>query len=448
VTTGTGVITGISVSQKDASVEAIEAACADSGREGIETLCAQAGVKEAFCLQTCHRSERYVVTNDPDVGRAVLADSVRDVPEAVVREMGHEASLEHLLRVAAGLESVVLGEDQILGQFREAFREARAVGAIGPVLDEGLTKALHVGERARTETAINEGTVSLGSAAARLAAREGIRESATGLVIGAGEMGALAADALSERVDRVLVANRTVSRAEALADRLATDGDTDTSALALAELPSGLAAADVAVSATGGPDPVLEGNALREAGETLVIDLARPRDVPPAVGDRPGITRYDLDALEEVVDDTHEQRRAAAAEVEAMVEAELNRLLEQYKRKRADQVIGAMYESAEGIKARELRTTFSKLDDLDDEQREAIAAMADSLVGQLLAAPTESLRDAAAEDDWTTMNTALQLFDPEFGSEPPDSPNGASPKDLPDELRESMPAGVLEQLED
>jgi glutamyl-tRNA reductase len=448
VTTGTGVITGISVSHEDASVAEIEAACADSEREAIETLCARVDVEEAFCLQTCHRSERYVVTSDPEVGRAVLADSVRDVPKRVVRWMGHEASLEHLLRVAAGLESVVLGEDQILGQLREAFTEARAVGAIGPVLDEGLTKTLHVGERARTETAIDEGIVSFGNAAARLAAREGLPEPATGLVIGAGEMGTLAAEALADRVDRVLVANRTVSRAEALADRLAADKGTDASTLTLAELPSALAAADVAVSATGGPDPVLEENALQETGETVVIDLARPRDVPPAVEARSGVTRYDLNALEGVIDDTHEQRWAAAAEVERMVETELARLLEQYKRKRADQVIGAMYESAEGIKARELRTTFSKLDDLDDEQRDAISAMADSLVGQLLAAPTESLRDAAAEDDWTTINTALQLFDPDFGSEPPESLDSASPEDLPEELRESMPAGVLEELKD
>jgi len=408
----------------------------------VATLLARADVEEVFCLQTCHRSETYVVTTDPETGRRALDETIETVPGDSVTRMGHEESLEHLLRVTAGLESMVLGEDQILGQVRRAFADARAVGAIGPVLDEAITKALHVGERARTETAINEGIVSIGSAAARLAVREGISKPATGLVIGAGEMGALAVEPLSELVDDLLVANRTIARAEALCRRVAGEAH----ALALDDLPTALATADVVVSATGSRDPILGIEALRDAGETLVIDLARPRDVSPTVDDLPGITRYDLDALEDVIDDTYDQRRAAASEVEAMVESEFSHLLERYKRKRADKVIAAMYESAEQIKARELRTTFSKLDDLDDEQREVIEAMADSVVGQLLAAPTRSLRDAAAEDDWTTINTALQLFDPDFGSEPPEFLDGARPEDLPEELRRAMPAAVLEQL--
>jgi glutamyl-tRNA reductase len=428
----------------NATVERIETACADTQRGTIETLCSDPAVEEAFCLQTCHRAERYVVTSDAEAGRRMLAASIEGVPEAAVATMGHEESLEHLIRTSAGLESMVLGEDQILGQVRQAFTDARAVGAIGPVLEEGITKALHVGERARTETAINEGIVSLGSAAARLAVREGLPESATALVIGAGEMGALAAESVAEEVDRVLIANRTLSRAEALCRRLGADAD----AIALDDLSEALAAADLVVSATANPEPILDDESLRDAGETLLIDLARPHDVAPTVETLPAVTRYDLDALEGVLDDTRDQRRAAADEVEAMVERELSHLLKQYKRKRADRVIGAMYESAEQIKARELRTTFSKLDDLDENEREAISALADSLIGQLLAAPTESLRDAAAEDDWTTINTALQLFDPEFGSEPPPSLEDASPEDLPDDLRESMPATVLDQLED
>jgi glutamyl-tRNA reductase len=442
LTVGTGIVTGVSVSHADATVEEIEAACADSEREAVEALLAIEGVEEAFCIQTCHRSEKYVVTEDLEAGAQALAAAVEGVPESVLSITGHEESLEHLLRVAAGLESMVLGEDQILGQVRQAFAEARAVGAIGPVLDEAVTKALHIGERARTETAINEGIVSLGSAAARLVAREDLPESATALVIGAGETGTLAADALAEEVDRLLVANRTPARAEALCDRLAIEA----SALSLADLPDALAAVDVVVSATASPEPLVDADSLQGAGETLIIDLARPRDVSLAVDDLPGVSRCDLGTVEAVIDDTRDRRRAAATAVEAMVESEFERLLEQYKRKRADDVIATMYESAERTKARELNTAFSKLDDLDDDQREVISAMADSLVGQLLAAPTKSLRDAAAEDDWTTINTALQLFDPEFGSRPPESLDSARPGDLPEELRRSMPTAVLEQL--
>ena len=372
----------------------------------------------------------------------MLAETTGTVPETSFELMTHEASLRHLLRVTAGLESVVLGEDQILGQVRRAFADARAVGAIGPVLDEAVTKALHVGERARTETAINEGIVSIGSAAARLAVRDELPKPATGLVIGAGEMGALAAEPIAELVDSFLVANRTVSRAEALCRRIGGDA----SALSFDDLPAALATADVVVSATGSREPIVDVDALRDAGETLVIDLARPRDVSPAVDDLPGVTRYDLDALESVIDDTYDQRCAAASEVEEMVETEFSHLLERYKRKRADKVVAAMYESAEQIKARELRTTFSKLDDLNEDEREVIEAMADSVVGQLLAAPTKSLRDAAAEDDWTTINTALQLFDPDFGSDPPPFLDGTRPEDLPEGLRQAMPAAVLDRL--
>ena len=442
MTIGTGVVSAVRVSHGHASVEEIEAACTDTQRGSLETALARPDVEEAFCLQTCHRSEMYVVTADAEAGREALSEFVADVPEEALVRMDHEGSLRHLLGVATGLESLVLGEDQILGQVRRAIGDARAVGAIGPVLDEGLTKALHVGERARTETAINEGTVSIGSAAARFATQEQPPEAATALVIGAGDGATPAAEALAGRVDRLLVTNRTCTRAKELAGRL--DGE----ALALADLPAALDVADVVVSATRSPETIVDPSDVQGSGETLVIDIARPRDVAPAVDDLPNATRYDLDTLDAIIDDTHAKRRAAAEEVEAMVDEEFARLLDQYKRKRADEVIGAMYESAEQIKARELHTTFSKLDGLDDEQRATIESMADALVGQLLAAPTESLRDAAENDDWTTINTALQLFDPEFGSEPPTSLGGVRPEDLPEELQQAMPPPVLEQLQD
>jgi glutamyl-tRNA reductase len=427
----------VSVSRANATVEQIEAACTDSQRGAIETLLARPAVAEAFCLQTCHRCELYVVTDDPATGQAGLAESIGAVPNEAVALMDHEESLEHLLRVAAGLESVVLGEDQILGQVRQAFADAQAVGAIGPILDEGLTKALHVGERARTETVINEGIVSLGSAAAQVAVSEGLPESATGLVVGAGEMGALAADAIEPHVDRLVVANRTRSRATALCNRVAGD----TGAVSLDELPTAFAEADVLISATASPDPVVTPAMVRDEAPPLLIDLARPRDIDRRIDDIDGVTRYDLDTLEGVIDDTYDERRDAARAVETLVDAEFANLLEQYKRKRADQVIAAMYESAEHIKAREIRTTLSKLDGLDEDDQEVIAAMADSIVGQLLAAPTKSLREAAAEDDWATINSALQLFDPEFGSDRTSLLEGVRPEDLPEQLRGSLAAG-------
>jgi glutamyl-tRNA reductase len=167
---------------------------------------------------------------------------------------------------------------------------------------------------------------------------------------------------------------------------------------------------------------VIDSEDVEGTAPTWIVDMGQPRDVAPTVDDVEGVRRFDLDALERITADTRERRREAAAEAEAMIDAEFDHLLDRFKRKRADEVIAAMHESADRVKRRELERAVRKMEsegELTDEQREVVEALADSLVGQLLAAPTKSLRDAAAEDDWTTIATALQLFDPEFGSDPP-----------------------------
>ncbi|QLD90653.1 glutamyl-tRNA reductase [Natronomonas salina] len=447
MTKGTGIIAGVSVSHSHASVEQIEAACTDSQRAAVERLHEQRGISEAFVLQTCNRAEAYVVADDEATARAVLDDHVGDVDGDAVRDLGHEASLRHLLRVACGLESLVLGEDQIIGQVRQAYEDARGAGAVGPTLDDAILKALHVGERARTETTINEGVVSLGSAAVRLAEAERDLANATALVVGAGEMATLAAQSLAEAVDRVVIANRTLPHAEHVVNEI----DADATAVGLAALPAAAETADLVITATGSDDHVVGRDVLADAGETLVIDIAQPRDVAPGADDVDGVTVRDLDAIEAVTDRTREQRREAAEAVEAMIDEEFDHLISQYKRKRADQVIAAMYEGAERMKARELRTAVAKLEaetdgEVTDEQREILESMADALVGQLLSAPTQSLRDAAENDDWSTINTALQLFDPGLDDtmDIPSIPDG--PDGIPEEMREQMPAAVLEQL--
>jgi glutamyl-tRNA reductase len=426
------------VSHKHASVDEIGAASADSQRLAVESLLGQDAVEEAIVLQTCNRTEGYVVAESPADGRAALGQFQEPVAADSVVVLGHEESLRHLMRVAAGLESLVIGEDQILGQLRTAYEDARAVGAIGPMLEAGVTKAIHVGERARTETEINDGIVSLGSAAVRYARSELDLGDATGLVVGAGDMGSLVAGALCDAVDRLLVANRTVAHAEHVVDSV----DGNAAAIDLDSLPAAVDCADVIISTTGCSDPLLDPALFVDTDATLVVDIAQPRDVDPAVTDLDHVHVCDYDELESVTAETHDRRAAAAEAVEGMIDREFEHLLTQYKRKRADQVIAAMYESADQIKQSELRTAFEKLDELDDDQREVVESMADALVGQLLAPPTKSLRDAAENDDWTTIHTALQLFDPEFGS---DADAGAMPglDSLPDEMPEGgMPAEV------
>jgi len=444
----TGVIRGVTVSHRQATVDEIEAASAADEETTVRDLLARDGVEEAFALQTCNRAEAYVVTEAAADGRAALSDFAPDVRDGAVREMDHETSLRHLMRVAAGLESLVIGEDQIIGQLRTAFETARGVGGIGSVLDPAITKALHVGERARTETRINEGVVSLGSAAVELADRKVDLDGATALVVGAGEMGHVAARALDDTgVSTLVVANRTVPHAARLADEV----ETTARAVSLEAAPDAAARADVLVTATNSPEPVLEAGSLTGAGRTVVIDLAQPRDVDPAAGDVDGIETYDIDSLEAITDETRAQRREAAEAVERMIDEEFDRLLDSFKRQQADAAIGAMYESAEVVKERELRRAVSRLEsqgELTAEQRETVASLADALVGQLLAAPTKSLRDAAAEDDWTTIQTALGLFDPEFDGEEATLPTTERPREALDGAGEGPPKHVLDRFEE
>jgi len=408
VNTNAGIVSGARVAHDTADLDAIEAAAASDGETLVRALLAHEAVEEAFALQTCHRVEAYVVTAEGTRGEAIL--DARFGEEAVTT--GHEESLRHLLRVAAGLESIVLGEDQVLGQVRSAYEAARNAGGIGPVLEDAITKAIHVGERARSETAISEGVVSLGSAAVALAERELDLETSSALVVGAGEMGTLAARAFTDAgVASLTVANRTVERAE----RVVTDigrGE----ARGLDALPEAFADADVVVTATGSETPVIDRSVLAD-GDAVVVDLGQPRDVSPAAADVPAVATYNIDDLETVTESTHERRRVAADRVAAMVDREFDRLIEQFKRNRADDAIASMYENAERTKERELDEALAKLDahgGLNDAQREAVESLADALVSQLLAAPTKSLRDAAADDDWETIAAALQLFNPEF----------------------------------
>ncbi|MGQ3411248.1 glutamyl-tRNA reductase [Natrinema sp. LN54] len=421
----TGVVTAARVTHESGSVDQLAVASPDSQGAAVDELLTVPDIEEAYVLSTCNRVEAYVVAPDHAIGRAALEELFAGVDDEAVVTTDHDESLQHLLRVAAGLESVILGEDQIIGQVRTAYEDARDAGGIGSMLEAAVTKAIHVGERARTETGINEGVVSLGSAATRRAAAEIALEGATALVVGAGEMGQLAARSLAAAgVDELVVANRTVAHADHLVGDI--EDETNATAAPLEALDTVASRADVVVTATGSENPILGPRQLEgetdEAGdsetEQVVVDLGQPRDVSPAADALPSVQVFDLDDLESITEETREQRADAAREVEAMIDAEFDLLTEQYKRARADEAIAAMYESAERIKEREVETALSNLgEETTEEQREVVEAMADALVNQLLAPPTKSLREAAAEDDWSTIHTALQLFNPEFDAD-------------------------------
>lgn len=381
----------------------------------MQRILASPKIRECFVLETCNRIEWYIVTPIEVDGQSILQEVVPTKALEVGTVFSHEGSLEHLLRVAAGLESMVLGEDQILGQFKSACEEATEVDAFGTLLDEAVWKAIHCGERIRTETAINEGRTSLAQAAVELAAEQRPLESSSALVIGVGEMGTSATKTLAERASTVVVLNRTTHRAEQLASTLGGS----VSAAPFEELEQRLPPADLIVSATGSNQPILTENSFTAVDEAIVIDLGQPRDVSPGVDNEPGIDRFDLDDLDSITAATHEERAAAAAAAERIVANELDHLRTRFKRNQADTVIARLYKHAESIKQRELQEAiqgFETHGEFGPEQQALLESFADALVGQLLAAPTASLRDAAEADDWETIQTALSVFDPEFES--------------------------------
>ena len=412
------VVSGARVTYRSATLDDLEAAAHADPTTRLHELVSRTSVGEAVVLQTCNRVEEYVVAETATAGRDALSDFAPGLPADVAIETGHRESLEHLLRVAAGLESQVLGEDQVLGQVRDAYVAAQDADTLGPILESAMVKAIRVGERARTETGINEGVVSLGSAAVELVRQERGLDGDI-VVVGAGDTARTVVRSLADRgVDRMSILNRSPENARRIADDYALSARCD----GLDALPVALGRADVVLTATGSDERVVRPGTVSGNEDLLIVDLARPRDVDPAVEDVNGVTVRDLDALRAVTDATHRERREAAVAVESIVDEEFDRLIDQYKRARADAVIAAMYRGAERIKQREVSEALAKLDatDLSEADREAIEGLADAIVSQLMAVPTESLRDAAAEDDWETIATAIELFDPGQGTEGPD----------------------------
>jgi len=406
-----GVVTGVFLSHNTASIDDVESVDRFDQQATLAGLVAREPVAEALVLQTCHRVEVYVVTDAEPVGRRVLTEFTPDVDPGAVAEMGHEESLRHLLRVAAGLESLVLGEDQILGQVRDAWTDAREVGAIGSVLEAAVLKAIRVGERARTETSINDGVRSIGSATVALADEQCDLAGATALVVGAGQLGGLAANAFAgSGIETLYVANRSVPRAQAVAADVDLD---DARAVGLDALSTVLADADVVVSATSSDEYVLDENRVEGSGTTLIVDAARPRDASPTVTTVEGVTVRDAGALESVVDEASQHRHRAVATVETIVDREFERLQERYRHERADEAIAAMYERAREVKSREVSKALTRLESRGDDRearREIVDSLADALVGRLLADPTVELRAAARSGDWMVLETATRLF--------------------------------------
>jgi glutamyl-tRNA reductase len=384
--------------------------------EAAEVALRLADRGEAVVLSTCNRTEVYIADADPGAARVrVMAEfgcraglSEAELGPALYVVRDEQVAL-HLFRVAAGLDSVVPGEPQILGQVRDAHELAEAAGAAGPLLNQLFQQALHTGKRVRTETEIAERPASVAAAAAQLA-REVFGE-LTGrriLVIGAGKMGELAAASLvSGGVENVFIANRTLERAAALAARFGGR------AVTFDRLGAELERADIVVSSTRCPRLIVSAEQLaaalvrRRSRPLLLIDIAVPRDLDPAIGELPGCSLYDVDDLG-AVSECSADVRAEFSRAEAIAAEEARRFLAWRRSLVVVPAITSLRRRGEEIRAAELARANGKLGALSPTERRAVEVMTAQIVNKLLHAPTVRVKEAAERPDGALYAAALR----------------------------------------
>ena len=344
---------------------------------------------EAVVLSTCNRTEIYLVGADPERAREQLEERSGLELEGVLARWDDGEAVSHLFRVAAGLDSLVPGESQILGQVRDAYESARTRGATGALLNRLFEDALHAGKRVRTEAKLHELPESVAASAVELGVRElGGAEGKRALLFGAGKMSELAARDLRERGAEVVISSRTLESAQDLAGRVG--GSAAVFDAVAVELPE----ADLVISATRCPYPILHAEAVRPREKPLVlVDVAVPRDLDPAIGELEGCTLFDIDALGEGLVGREEDVR----EAEAIVAEEAARFAEWRRSRDAAGAIRDLRTRAEEIRSEELARAGSRLAELSDRERETVETLTTQIVNKLLHAPTVRAKEAGSE---------------------------------------------------
>ncbi|MGD0982333.1 MAG: glutamyl-tRNA reductase [Acidimicrobiales bacterium] len=421
-------VVAVGINERDVSLDVFEQ-IAISERDlpkALQVLCSSEHISEAVVLSTCLRTEVYAVVERFHDGLADIESFFRscsssmgtDVPELseVLSCWIDEAAVSHLFEVAAGIDSPVLGEGEVLRQVRTAAELARREQAAGRVLRSLFRHAVEAGKRVRTETAISQGTTSIAHAAVALAAGniEGGLGGRSVLVIGAGEMGAGFSKALAQppAPARVVVANRSPERAAAVADQ------SGATAVGLSKLDEELGRADVVLTSTSAADVVLDAVRVARAMQSrpvrplLVVDLAIPRDVDPAVADIEGVSLLDVEDVRRFAEAQMSTRRGEIPAVRAVLTEELERYRVSSAARSAAPVVAALRARAESIRRAELDHQRARLDALGPEAAEIVEAVTRRTVAKLLHEPTVRLKDAAGSARGERLAEALRsLFD-------------------------------------
>jgi glutamyl-tRNA reductase len=394
--------------------------------EALASLTGVEGVQEAAVLSTCNRTEIYAhLEGDGEQGLVRwLAERHGMDPEALdgyLYRHGEGDAVRHLFRVATGLDSLVLGEPQILGQVKEAWQAARAAGSLRNPLDRLFQQTFAVAKRVRTDTRVGAHPVSVAFAAVRLARQAFARlDEATVLLIGAGDTIELAARHLADaKVRRLLVANRTLEHAQTLASR---HGGV---ALALSDLDRHLDEADIVISATASRVPVL-GKAQVEAAlkarrhrPMFLLDLAVPRDIAEDVGTLRDVYLYTVDDLEQVIEDNRASRREAAQQAEAIIDLQVEHYLGWWQAQGRQDALRRLRADGESARDAALARAAAQLE-AGEAPREVLQRLAHQLTNRLLHAPSTALRRAALDGDVDLLRAADKLY--KGGDEPGPAP--------------------------
>ncbi|WP_115000518.1 glutamyl-tRNA reductase [Xanthomonas campestris] len=382
----------------------------DALPRALDSLRTLPQVREAALLSTCNRTELYAMADDPQTLVAWLDTHAPGLSGYLYQHHDAEA-VRHLFRVATGLDSMVLGEPQILGQVKDAWAVARAHGALGSGLDRLFQQTFSVAKRARTDTRVGANPVSVASTAVRLAQESFARlNESTVLLVGAGETIELAAKHLSEgRVRRLLIANRTLAHAQTLATQ---HGGV---ALPLTELDRHLAEADVVFSATAAREPVVTRVQVEQALRTrkrkpmLLFDLAVPRDIEASVAELSDAYLYTVDDLERAVEDNRRSRREAADQAEAIIDLQVARYVETLQANERQAPLKRLRAFGDSTRDELLAKARQQLNN-GKPADEVLEQLAHALTNRLLHPPTAALRDAALNNDLDLTSAADRLF--------------------------------------
>ena len=385
----------------------------------LQWLKARPGVREALILSTCNRVEFYLVTEKECFqGNREIRDlfaehsglELATWDQALYRH-GNQEAIEHLFRVAAGMDSMVIGEPQIVGQVKSAYRKAVLQGSVGRVLNRLLDKSLSVSKRVRTETELASRAVSVSYVAVELAKKifDDLSDR-TAMLVGAGEMAELAARHLaSHGVGQILVANRTLEHARRVA--LAFQGD----AILTDSIPQYLERVDILICSTAAPTYILRAEQIgdimraRKQRPVFIIDISVPRNIDPKANQQENVYLYDMDDLQKVVQANREERRKDLKKAESIVQEEVREFLSWVSALDLVPTIAALSEKAERIRRKEVEKAFSLMRAaVSEKQKQAVEAMSKAIVKKLLHHPISELKSAEKQQGGAWLLEALQ----------------------------------------